>query len=226
MNTYYIKVNGVQSGPHTVQELYIMCEQSQLPDETLIIYPGEQWSEATELRSSPKLLAKLQEIRVLKMRYYLKNAEAVTGPFLQEQIICMWRDGRITANMEYWQDKIEVWLPVTDLIESFSRVSNGNRSLNTSSKQEVTASGINSLGLIGIIFMLLGFVVIGYFSLSYDTSVYVDSTYISGYGSVGSGRIQNIGLLNNRQNGIIVGVGISVVGSILLISGIIRNPKQ
>jgi len=50
--------------------------------------------------------------------------------------------------------------------------------------------------------------VAGFFFLAYDTSVE------SGYG-----RVNNLGLMADRQNGIIVGIGLGVIGTIMLVIG-------
>ena len=61
--TYMIDVSGQITGPHTIGNLIRLREQSRLPDSAKVIYPGESWSDATELRNSPKLLIKLHQLR-------------------------------------------------------------------------------------------------------------------------------------------------------------------
>jgi hypothetical protein len=50
--------------------------------------------------------------------------------------------------------------------------------------------------------------VTGYFFLGYDTSV-----------ESGMGRVNNLGLMADRQNGIIIGIGLAVIGTIMLVIG-------
>ena len=69
-------------------------------------------------------------------------------------------------------------------------------------------SGFRSLG---IILLAGGLAIAGYFFLAFDASVE------SGVG--GFGRINNLGLMADRQNGIIVGIGLAVVGTIMLAIG-------
>ena len=64
----------------------------------------------------------------------------------------------------------------------------------------------------------LGMTIVLYFFMVFDSSVEVPSTIILGQ-EVGGGRVENIGLLNQRQNGIIVGGLILVVGVVLLVVG-------
>lgn len=61
--TYMIDVSGQISGPHSLGDLVRLREQDRLPDDTKLIYPEESWSQATELRSSPKLLSRLHQLR-------------------------------------------------------------------------------------------------------------------------------------------------------------------
>jgi hypothetical protein len=56
--------------------------------------------------------------------------------------------------------------------------------------------------------LLGGLAVSAYFFLAFDTSV-----------ESGMGRINNLGLMADRQNGIILGIGLSVVGTIMLVIG-------
>jgi len=66
---------------------------------------------------------------------------------------------------------------------------------------------IGSLGF-GVLLFIVGLGVAGYFFLAFDTSVE------SGYG-----RVNNLGLMADRQNGIIIGIGLGVVGAIMLAIG-------
>ena len=59
-------------------------------------------------------------------------------------------------------------------------------------------SGLSSLLIVG------GIIVSAYFWFAYDTSV-----------SSGFGSVNNIGLMQNRQLGLIVGIGLAIVGVIL-----------
>lgn len=66
----------------------------------------------------------------------------------------------------------------------------------------------SSLRTFGALLLIAGLAVAGYFFLTFDTSVE------SGYG-----RVVNLGLMADRQNGIIVGIGLGVVGTIMLAIG-------
>ena len=70
------------------------------------------------------------------------------------------------------------------------------------------STGPSGLRIVGTLLLLGGLSVAAYFFLAFDTSV----------GS-GLGRVNNLGLMADRQNGIIIGVGLSIVGTIMLVVG-------
>lgn len=71
--------------------------------------------------------------------------------------------------------------------------------------------GSSGLRIIGILLLVAGLAVAAFFFLAFDTSV--DS------GVNGVGRVNNFGLMADRQNGIIVGIGLCIVGTIMLAIG-------
>ena len=68
--------------------------------------------------------------------------------------------------------------------------------------------GSSGLRTCGILLLIGGLAVTGYFFLGYDTSV-----------ESGMGRVDNLGLMADRQNGIIIGIGLAVIGTIMLVIG-------
>jgi hypothetical protein len=70
------------------------------------------------------------------------------------------------------------------------------------------SSGGSGLRTFGILLLLGGLAVAAYFFLAFDTSV-----------QSGMGRVNNLGLMADRQNGIIIGIGLGVVGTIMLVIG-------
>jgi len=68
--------------------------------------------------------------------------------------------------------------------------------------------GSSRLRIWGLLFLLVGIVTAGYFFFGFDPSV-----------ESGMGRVNNLGLMADRQNGIIVGIGLGVVGAIMLAIG-------
>jgi hypothetical protein len=65
---------------------------------------------------------------------------------------------------------------------------------------------------VGGLMILGGLLLAGYFLLFFDTSVEIPVQEFLGE-SFGGGRVENIGLLNQRQNGVVAGFGISIVGA-------------
>ena len=70
---------------------------------------------------------------------------------------------------------------------------------------QTTSSGLQTLGAV---LLIAGIALAAYFFLAFDASVE------SGYG-----RVNNIGLMADRQNGIIIGIGLGVAGTIMLAIG-------
>jgi hypothetical protein len=68
--------------------------------------------------------------------------------------------------------------------------------------------GSSGLRTFGVLLLIGGLAVTGYFFLGYDTSV-----------ESGMGRVNNLGLMADRQNGIIIGIGLAVIGTIMLVIG-------
>jgi hypothetical protein len=68
--------------------------------------------------------------------------------------------------------------------------------------------GLRGIKLLGALLLLIGLALAAYFFLAFDASV-----------ESGAGRVNNLGLMADRQNGIIIGLGLGVVGAILLALG-------
>ena len=71
-----------------------------------------------------------------------------------------------------------------------------------------TNGGSSGLKTLGALLLIAGLAITAYFFLGYDTSV-----------ESGVGRVNNLGLMADRQNGIIIGIGLGVVGTIMLAIG-------
>ena len=72
-------------------------------------------------------------------------------------------------------------------------------------------AGIPALKPIGLLLLVAGLVTVAYFLKFYDTSAEVPEATIMGQ-TVGGGSVHNVGLMQNRQNGIIVGSVIVAAG--------------
>jgi hypothetical protein len=77
---------------------------------------------------------------------------------------------------------------------------------------------LSPLQRFGILIFVLGFAAGFYFFAIFDTSVAVPITEVAGR-SFGGGRVNNFGLMSQRQNGIIVCCVVALIGLILLVAG-------
>jgi hypothetical protein len=87
-----------------------------------------------------------------------------------------------------------------------------------------STGGLNAMQLAGAALLLLGGLAAFYFFFIFDTTVEVPSTEFMGT-EIGGGRIMNIGLMADRQNGIMLSIGSAVVGSILFALGHLQGGK-
>lgn len=69
---------------------------------------------------------------------------------------------------------------------------------------------------IPILMIIWGIMAVIYFTMFFDTSVAIPTTEVFGQ-TVGGGRINNLGLMNDRTNGITIGIGVAIFGLILSI---------
>lgn len=74
---------------------------------------------------------------------------------------------------------------------------------------------------LGQLLVLGGIMGAFYFFTAFDTSVSVPTTSYMGQ-SIGGGRVNNIGLMADRQNGILISVGAAILG--MLMTGL--SPKR
>jgi len=81
-------------------------------------------------------------------------------------------------------------------------------------------ANISVLRIFGLLAFLSGLGILLYYWQCFDTTVSVPTQEFLGQ-TVGGGRVNNIGLMQDRQNGIIVGGIIAVLG---FICGVISEP--
>ena len=77
--------------------------------------------------------------------------------------------------------------------------------------RKMSSSGSSGFGCLGVFLVFAGILVGGYFLIGYDTTV-IARNLLTGESL---GRVNNIGLMNNRSVAIIVAVGVFVVGAIM-----------
>jgi len=82
--------------------------------------------------------------------------------------------------------------------------------------QSIVTRQIRLLPFIGTLMIIGGIVAVIYFAIFFDTSVAIPTTEIFGQ-TIGGGRVNNLGLMNDRSNGIMIGIGAAIFGLILSI---------
>ncbi len=83
----------------------------------------------------------------------------------------------------------------------------------------VAKSATSILKPIGLLLLVAGVGTVIYFLGFYDTSVNVPETTIMGQ-TVGGGRVNNVGLMQNRQNGVILGSVLAIAGLACFLMGL------
>lgn len=86
-----------------------------------------------------------------------------------------------------------------------------------SRRRETQASPL--LKIAGLLLLLGGLGTVSFFLMFYDTGVDVPSTTFMGQ-EIGGGKVHNLGLMQNRQNGIIVGSVLAAAGLACLLIGL------
>jgi hypothetical protein len=84
---------------------------------------------------------------------------------------------------------------------------------------------MTSARILGGLFIVVGLALSSYFMFSFDTTVASESREVFGQ-QVGGGRTHNLGLLADRQNGVVFGVGLANLGGLLLIAGLLPIEKH
>lgn len=74
---------------------------------------------------------------------------------------------------------------------------------------------LSALSIIGLLLVIGGLIAAAYYLMFFDTSVYVPGGY-------GIDRVNNLGLMADRQNGIIAGIGVALLGGILMLIGFLH----
>jgi len=76
------------------------------------------------------------------------------------------------------------------------------------------SSQSSDLGGLGVFLIFAGIVVAGYFAFGYDTTVGATNAFTGEY----MGRVNNIGLMNDRSIGVMIGAAVFFVGAIAALS--------
>lgn len=116
------------------------------------------------------------------------------GPYLPAQIRTMWKNGSITA------DSALAWGELTDPVPIAALV---NEPRFAHSEASGDGGGNQALTVLGVIMFVGGVIGLFYYWQFFDTSVSVPTERFFGQ-TLGGGRVHNIGLMQERQNGMII----------------------
>jgi len=105
-----------------------------------------------------------------------------------------------------------------DWLEAPKDVSPAKRGGVKTDDTQLGGNGSSGLRVLGCLFLLGGLALAGYYFLVFDVSVAEPATTILGQ-TIGGGRINNLGLMSDRQNGIIIGMSGAILGAILMYAG-------
>lgn len=144
----------------------------------------------------------------------MSNQEMIKCEFCAEEIL---PDAKKCKHCGEWvKEQKNILITGNDQRNSFQNNSNKNENF-----------GSKEFGLIGIgtALISLGFIGAFYFIFIFDTTVSVPYMNILGQ-SFGGGRVNNFGLMQDRQNGIILSSVITIIGLILTLTGIKNNEKK
>ena len=184
------------SNPKTVCDLGISADW--------VVNVDGKWISLSEFINSKSRCLKPSTISLF---FILKNEEK-TGPYVEKQIYSMWNNGQLTADCFVVDSKSNAKKDIISFVENCQSEVRNIEPVVTNSEER---SAVTSFG---ILFLVGGLICAAYFFVAFDTSV------SSSYG----GRVNNIGLLNQRQNGIMIGIGASILGGLLIIIG--KNNKK
>ncbi len=161
--------------------------------------------------------------------YFILSDGKQAGPYTIGQLRSMWQSGIITTETQYYFEGAPNWQPMIKLrsmLEPNSVVKNRPASIITRPPRvPAPPSTAAASSQVGVFLMLAGFAISAYFFFVYDTSVRVESRYVTGFGSVGGGRVNNLGLMQNRQLGCIGGLVLTVAGLALTFGKGNRPPR-
>jgi len=146
----------------------------------------------------------------LTSQIYLLKGEEQLGPFSQDQIVSMYQNGQIQTDCSFWFDGLDTWHPVGELVRAEKE-----------KKQNSISEQTEPYMYLGVFFALIGLILVFYFLAVYDPSVEL-SRSASSFMNVE--RVNNIGKMQTKQIGVIIGCCSTVLGfGLLMFSQMQRN---
>lgn len=183
------------------------------------------------------LLTYVSQVRTLKLADASLTVSPITVDFIEDTSARLSRCGKRTAQLRFRQRAVN---STSDLLIDFpdetsleavinamarKRVSKNDQAVTPSgvrapegvrqSPQVASGSGVRSLG--GFL-LVVGLGIVAYFYFVFSTTVDVPAVTFGGQ-SFGGGEVNNLGLMNERMIGIVVGIGACLIGTLLWLFG-------
>lgn len=144
------------------------------------------------------------------------------GPITPHDVLEYDRQGHLVWATEGTRASVAVraqTAPRTTSIPAAQRQSAARRSADT------RTAGQRAAGLLGLLLVVFGLGAAVYFFLFFDTSVGMPATDLGNGLTVGGGRVNNLGLMEDHRNGIVFGFGMAAVGTAFMYIGRLRKPE-
>jgi hypothetical protein len=154
----------------------------------------------------------------MKKFYYLDASDQVKGPLSLQELDALHKSGNVSATTQVCEEGKENWTPFFQVVRPIEPrpqiikkkeepivAPEPQQELVTTKTPSLLTKDISpSNEFVGRFLLFVGFILVGYFFFIFKTDV-----------SGGDVRVNNLGLMNDKQNGIIVGGIFSIVGAIL-----------
>lgn len=88
-----------------------------------------------------------------------------------------------------------------------------------------TNQSVSGMNVLGLFIFIIAAAATYYYAFAFDTTVAVPSVTISGT-QIGGGLVNNVGLMNEKSNGILMGVGGCILGVLFMVIGSMRKRKS
>lgn len=160
--------------------------------------------------------------------YYLMEpgAEEANGPFSLVELREMWRSGVVTKTTLWAVDKMERWMPVEDIVKERTPLPDPLPSEGRGKEsappvipplaravRDIDSGGPPLLGVAGFLSLIAGGIGIIFFAVVFDVSVPGEPFE----------RTVNLGLLSDRENGMMASAALFVTGAICLVGERLRR---
>jgi hypothetical protein len=185
--TFLVRWRGKQEGPYTAATLETKLAANQIGLLHEIFHNGQWVTLRDYIAEREALLRAEQQVREAQEQRAREEAERQARALEEE------RRAKMAAEEERKRTQLQAEL---------SRQIQEHQPSFDAPHEKGRGSGLQ---ILGVLLLVVGLGVAAYFFLAFDASV-----------ESGAGRVNNLGLMADRQNGIIIGIGLGVVGTIML----------